>query len=160
MSRYRAPGFALYAVLILAALFILTPNSLAQSPAATTQAPGAARAYDATKETVLSGTITRAGGRPKAGLPLGMYLELSTAQGEVNVHLGRYFGRVAAQNGLTAGASIKVTGVSMQFAGGEVFIARVITVGNQTLTIRNQNGMPVRPSQAGTNRGLQTTGGL
>jgi len=161
MSRFRAPAFIALAVFLLSSAVVLTSQTYAQSQAAT-PAPAEPRVYDATKEVVLNGTISEVVGRPKAGLPLGLHLMLSTAQGEVDVHLGPYFGRIATQKGLVPGASIRVTGVTVNFAGGDVLLARVIVVGNETLTIRNQNGIPVRPARQGTRgaSGLQPAGGL
>jgi hypothetical protein len=117
--------------------------------------------YDASKEAVLRGTISEVVTRPKAGLPLGVHLMISSAQGVVDVHLGPHFGRVAAQQGLVPGAAIQVTGVTSHFDGGDVFLARIVVVGNQTLIIRNQNGVPAYPAPSGTRpvRGPQPSGG-
>jgi hypothetical protein len=162
MDRFRA------SVLFLCALFFLVLTSLvslpafAQSQNQASAAPAAPSVYDATKEVVLQGTISSVVTRPKGGLPLGLHLMLETAQGQVDVHLGPYYGNIAAEKGLVAGATIQVTGMTSHFKGGDVFLARIIVAGGQTLTIRSQRGFPVRPAAAGTRavRGAQTSGGL
>jgi len=161
MRRFRAPAVIVFAICLLSSAVVLTPQAYAQSQAATS-APAVPRVYDATKEVVLNGSISEVVGRPKAGLPLGLHLMVSTAQGVVDVHLGPYFGRIATQKGLVPGATIRVTGMTLNFAGGDVFLARVIVVGNETLTIRNQNGIPLRPAPQGTRGagGSQPGGGL
>lgn len=156
MRHFRAPVSVLPAALFLAVTIITAPAAQAQTQSATTPVP---RMYDLAKETVVSGTISEVLTRPKAGLPIGLHLTLSTAQGQVDVHLGPYFARIAAQKGLVPGASIQVTGVTSHFNPGDVFLARLITLGNQTITVRNHNGIPVRPMPAGV-RGMQQTGGL
>ena len=162
MSKSCAPALLRFVALFLASSLILTPQLLAQSQAPATTAAAAPRMYDSTKEVVLTGTISEVVARPKSGLPLGLHLMVSTTQGQVDVHLGPYSGRIASQKGLAPGATIRMTGVTSSFPGGDVFLARLIVVGNETLTIRNQNGIPVRtaPAAARTVRGAQSTGGL
>jgi hypothetical protein len=150
MSRLRAPAFLLSTLFLLAFAAIEIPDSFAQSQGPAAAASEPPRAYDATKEVVISGTISEVAARPKAGLPSGMHLMLSTTEGQVDVHLGPYAGRTATQNGLIPGATIQVTGVTMHFAAGDVFLARQVVVNGQTLTIRNQNGIPVRHVGSGT----------
>jgi len=161
MSKHCAPLLLRLGVFLLAAFVLQIPQSFAQSqpPTAAGTSPAVPRMYDAAKEVVLNGTISEVVSKPKAGLPLGQYLMLTTTQGQVAVHLGPYYGRIAADKGLVPGATIQVTGVAMDFAAGEIFLARTVVAGGKTLTIRNQNGIPVRPSPA-ANRGAQPAGGL
>jgi len=161
MSKHCAPLILLSGVFFLAVFVLLSPQSFAQSPqpAAAAASPAVPRMYDATKEVVLNGTISEVVSRPKTGLPLGLYLMLTTTQREVAVHLGPYYGRIAAEKGLVPGATIQVTGVTSTFTAGEIFLARTVVVGGQTLIIRNQNGIPVRPPPA-VSRSAQLAGGL
>jgi len=162
MSRFRARAFLFPASIFLCFSLVLIPEAFAQSQGETTRAAVVGRVYDSTKEVVLSGTISEVVTRPKAGLPLGLHLMLETTQGQVDIHLGPYAGRIATQRGLVPGATIQVTGMTMHFSAGDVFLARTIVVGNQTLTIRNQNGMPIRTAPAGTRAasGASPEGGL
>jgi len=159
MSKHCAPLLLPFGVFLLAIFVLQVPQSFAQSQEPATAATTAPRIYDPKKEVVLNGTISELVSKPKAGLPLGQYLMLTTTQGQVAVHLGPYYGRIAAENGLVPGATIQVTGVPSSFAAGEIFLARTVVVGGKTLTIRSQNGIPVRPSPA-ANRAAQPAGGL
>jgi hypothetical protein len=161
MNRFRALVFFLTVVLPLAFSISVAPTACAQTSPATTTATTAPRLYDAAKETAVSGTISEVVTRPKAGLRLGLHLMVETAQGRMDVQLGPYFARIAAQKGLLPGATIQVTGETFHYATGDVFLARTITVGNQTITVRNRYGFPVRPVPAGKRivRGTQQTGG-
>ncbi|HXZ19826.1 MAG TPA: hypothetical protein VEG63_07740 [Candidatus Acidoferrales bacterium] len=161
MSKHCAPLILLFGVFFLAVFVLLAPQSFAQSQQPAAASPTVPRMYDATKEVVLNGTISEVVSRPKTGLPLGLYLMLTTTQGEVALHLGPYYGRIAAEKGLVPGATIQVTGVTSTFTAGEIFLARTVAVGGQTLTIRSQNGFPVRPTPNGTRaaRGAQPAGG-
>jgi hypothetical protein len=161
MNRFRGHVLFLCGLffLVLSGLLSLQAFAQSQNQASAAAAPSV---YDATKEVVLQGTISGVVTRPKPGLPLGLHLMLETTQGQVDVHLGPYYGSIAAEKGLVPGATIQVTGVTSHFHGGDVLLARIIAVGNQTLTIRSQRGFPVRPAAAGTRavRGAQSSGGL
>jgi hypothetical protein len=154
----RRPCVPFSAVLFLVLTAALAPPAFAQTQGETT-APAVPRAYDASREVILHGTIAEVLSRPATGLPLGLHLMLVTAQGNVDVHLGPYLGRTATEKGLVAGATVQVTGVTTHFAGGDSFLARLVIVGNQTITVRNENGMPVRPTPAVV-RAPRGTGGL
>jgi len=161
MNRFRAPGLfpAVFFVLVFSASFTLP--AFAQSAAAASTSAVSSRIYEASKETTTGGTISAVVQKPKAGLPLGLHLMVETPQGQMDVQLGPYYARIAAQKGLQPGATIQVTGETFHYAAGDVFLARTVTVNGQTLTIRNQYGFPVRPAPAGvrTVRGMQKTGG-
>ncbi len=161
MNRFCTPVFLLCVIFLLALTLSVAPAAFAQAQSATSPAAAAPRMYDAARETVVSGTISEVVTRPTAGLPLGLHLMVETPQGRMDVHLGPYFARIAAQKGLVPGATIQVSGESLHFNSGDVFLARTITAGNQTIIVRNRNGFPVRAMPAGTRivRGMQPTGG-
>ncbi|HUJ40520.1 MAG TPA: hypothetical protein VLW54_08240 [Candidatus Acidoferrales bacterium] len=162
MNRIVSPRFLLSATLLFSLSIAVTPGARAQAQTGSSPAPVNPRAYDASKETVISGTITEIVSKPKPGLPLGMHVMVSTAQGQMDVQLGPYFGRIARQKGVVAGATIQATGVVSHFDAGDVFVARTVTVGNETIPIRNRNGFPSRRETGGTRvvRGTQPQGGL
>ncbi len=152
----------LHAYLSLSLFSAIALPAFAQTPGGSAAAQPAPRGYDITKEVILRGTISQVVQRPAAGLPLGLHLMVATGQGTVDVHLGPYLGRIASEKGLVAGAAIQMYGVSTHFAAGDVFLARIVVVGNQTITVRSENGFPVRPIPAGarTTRGPQPSGDL
>ncbi|HMD30759.1 MAG TPA: hypothetical protein VKG84_02535 [Candidatus Acidoferrales bacterium] len=167
MRRLRT-SFHPHSVLFLAPLLafaaaLSAPPALAQSQAETATA-AVPRVYDVSREVVLRGTISQVVSQPAAGLPRGFHVLLSTAQGTVDVHLGPYLGRSPAAKRLITGAAIQVTGVTTHFEAGDVLLARIVLVGDQTITVRNENGMPLSlrpvPPGARANRSLQPAGGL
>ncbi|HKM90827.1 MAG TPA: hypothetical protein VJX29_09435 [Candidatus Acidoferrales bacterium] len=161
MRRSHSPTI-LHAFLSLSLFAAIALPAFAQTPGGSAAAQPTPHAYDITKEVILRGTISQVVQRPAAGLPLGLHLMVATGQGTVDVHLGPYLGRIAAEKGLVAGAAIQMYGVTTHFAAGDVFLARIVVVGNQTITVRSENGFPVRPIPAGarTTRGPQPAGGL
>ena len=161
MRRGFAPEFLRSAIFLFSLLVIAAPAALGQAPSRANTSTVAPGMYDLTGETQLSGTITEVSTKAKPGLPLGLHVMISTAQGAIYVHLGPYFSRIAAQDGLVAGATIQVTGAVSHFQAGDVFLARTVTVGSRTITVRNKNGFPARPMPSGTRagRGAQPSGG-
>ena len=159
MKRACAPRMFLSAVLLLTLSLCAAP---ARAQSGSSPAPANPRVYDASKETVISGTIASVTTKAKPGLPLGLHVMLSTAQGQMDVQLGPYFARIAAKEGVVAGATIQVTGVASHFNAGDVFLARTVTVGGKTITVRNKNGFPARPGASGARvvGGAQPAGGL
>src|SRR5208282_943854 len=115
------PLVLLHGVLFLAFIAAIASPAWAQTPSESAAAPPATRAYDTTKEVILRGTITEVVQRPAAGLPMGLHVMVSTGQGTVDVHLGPYLGRSAAEKGLVSGAQIQMSGVPTHFDAGDVF---------------------------------------
>lgn len=156
MRRSQSPGF-LHSLLALSLFVAIASPAFGQTERGSV--PGA---YDITKEVTLRGIITQVVQHPAAGLPLGLHLMVTTAQGTVDVHLGPYLGRTATAKGLVAGAAIQMTGVTKHYAAGDVLLARILVVNEQTITVRNDHGFPLRPlpATARTAHGTQSSGGL
>jgi len=161
MRRSHHPGF-LHVILSLSLFAAISSPAFAQTQGGSAAAQPAPGGYDKTKEVILHGTISEVVQRPAAGLPLGLHLMVTTAQGTVDVHLGPYLGRLATEKGLVAGAAIQMSGVTTHFPAGDVFLARIVVVNSQTITVRNEHGFPIRPAPAAapTARGSQSSGGL
>ena len=141
MPRRNLYGF----IVILLAFLSLTAAPLkAQSAADQHISAPAPAAYDSANEVVLRGTISQVTTQPAPGLPLGLHLILSTAQGAVDAHLGPFLSSLAAQKGLVSGASVQMVGVKAHLAAGDLFLVRTVIVGGQTIVVRNANGFPVR----------------
>jgi hypothetical protein len=165
MRRLLAPLSTMLFCSVVLWLVLITefapPASAQNQEQADTQA--VPRVYDASREVVLRGTISEVNSKPVTGLPQGFHVLLSTAQGSVDAHLGPNFGRSPAAKSLVSGAVIQVTGVTSHYVTGDIFLARIVLVGNQTITVRNENGLPVpmRPAPQGAraNRTAQPTGG-
>ena len=94
--------------------------------------------YDPSAETRLTGSIEEintVGG-------MGTHMVLKTNQGNVEVALGpsQFLKDQSLQ--LNKGDRVEVTGAKTTTRRGEMFIARQITSGGKTVTLRNEKGVP------------------
>jgi DNA/RNA endonuclease YhcR with UshA esterase domain len=113
-------------------------------PATAPQAKPAAKArmmmkYDAKTEVTVSGTIEDIKAPSKGGAES---VTLKTETGNVDVHLAPT--DFWTKNGftLTKGASIDVTGSKAQMGKSVIILARTVTAGEKTVTLRNAEGAP------------------
>lgn len=119
-------------------------QQLAQRPG-----PAAPRslAYDATRETALTGTVVSY--TPSSTVaPLGAHVVLQTASGQVDVHLGPASFLQSNNFSLASGDAVRVVGVSVQGPESNLFLARVLQKGGQFLALRTANGAPIGPAGA------------
>jgi hypothetical protein len=73
----------------------------------------------------------------------GLHLVLNTSAGAIDVHVGPTW-YVSSRNFTFAkGDTVTLVGSKITMSGREVLIAREITKGQQTLTLRTANGIPV-----------------
>jgi hypothetical protein len=105
--------------------------------------------YDLSRETVLQGTVvsfTASSQMP----PIGSHVTIQTSSGPVDVHLGN--ATVLKMNDvfLAAGDSVRIVGEKQLYGGGSFFAARILQKGNQSVTLRNSQGIPVSPKRAVT----------
>jgi len=99
-------------------------------------------AYDATQETVVQGTVlsyTAEAATP----PIGAHLQLQTASGTMDVHLGAASYLDANHFSLAKGDSVSVVGVSSATRQGTIFLVRLIQKGGQSLALRTAKGAPL-----------------
>jgi len=99
--------------------------------------------YDLAKEINIQGTIQKIDTVSSAGL-LGTHLQVQTAQGIVDAHLGT--GAVARVKvlGLVIGQNVSITGMMIDLDGAPVLLARVLTTSNHIYILRNEHGLPAR----------------
>jgi len=96
-------------------------------------------AYDMTRETVLQGTVvTYTESSPVP--PIGAHVTVQTESGVVDVHLGPASYLRGNHFSLSAGDSVRFTGVSVPANQGRVFLARIAQKGNQSIAIRSLRG--------------------
>lgn len=115
----------------------------AQSAAtATASAPNSqAVIYDASKETTIGGTISKIE-TLSSGEFFGAHISVETSQGAVDAHLGG--ASVAKGLALSQGESVELVGVMANVNGQNVFLARILSTGSKTFTLRSTKGVPVR----------------
>jgi len=128
----------------LSALLLLTGNivwaqQLAKRPK---QAAMRSLAYDATQETVMEGTVLSYSAEA-ATPPIGAHIQLQTASGTLDVHLGAASYLEANHFSLAKGDSVRVVGVNSTTRQGSAFLVRVIQKGGQSLALRTAKGAPL-----------------
>lgn len=134
-------------VCALAACLLVVLSARAQSPSRPTAvASGPSEAspvYDLAKEINIQGTIQKIETVSGSGV-LGTHLQLQTAQGIVDAHLGT--GAVASTKtlGLVTGQTVTITGMMADVDGAPVLLARVLTTSNHIFILRNERGLPAR----------------
>jgi len=130
----------------MAALFCSTV-ALAQQQSKTTVNEDV---YSSARESNLRGTVVKYTAK-SATPPAGAQVELQTASGLVNVHLGNARLLTASHLSLETGDSVTVVGENLVVPSGTVFAARVIQKGSLAITLRSKNGVPLVTSPRSAN---------
>jgi hypothetical protein len=123
------------------------PLGAASAPAAR-PAQGFGPAYDAAHETILAGTIQEVVTKHTAGSPAGLHLMVFAAKGVVDAHLGPFLSK-DTKDALQTGMPVQIVGASVKLHDKEYFMARQLTIGGRTITIRNTRGMLARQHPQG-----------
>ena len=134
-----------------AALIIALSSALALPAGAQSANDKGPAAFDATHEVTLQGTIKEVVARPPAGSPLGIHLTVATTSGTQDVHLGSYLPKHVTENLLHANAQVIVVGGYVNLAGKNIFLARQLVVGGQTIAVRNEHGFLIMPKTENSN---------
>jgi len=132
------------AMFVVASAMLATP-ALAQPPGGRGMGPG--MRYDKTQEVTLKGTIEdvvqRTGMGRMAGGSTGTHLMLKTETETIEVFVGPTRWLEQQKVTFTKGEAIEVTGAHTMFGQTAGLIAREITMGEKTVTLRNADGIPV-----------------
>jgi len=105
--------------------------------------------YDVRQEVTLSGTVSGVPARPGPGMIMGSHLLLTTVSGPVDTSLGRWGLQGKGSLSLIPGQQVEVTGVMKTLKNKEVFVARIVKVGDKVYTLRNEHGIPLSPQARG-----------
>jgi hypothetical protein len=150
--RVRAFSF------LFAGAFLLSASAGAQQKASTSLLQS--RAYDLSREVSLQGTVVEYRAA-SATLPLGAHVTLETANGIVDVHLGSARLLSANHVSLAPGDAVRISGENVNEANGTQFVARTLQKGNQAITLRSPQGIPLKLGHAnGTPTQKQQGGAL
>jgi len=101
--------------------------------------------YDLNKEQSVQGTVVKF--VEKSGTaPFGAHVIVQTASGQVDVHLGD--ARFLKQNNfsLAEGSSVRVVGMTHSIGESNVFLARLVQVGNNLIAVRSTTGISYMPA--------------
>ncbi len=99
--------------------------------------------YNAAHETTLIGTIKEVVSKRVIGSPVGIHLMVAGPQGVVDTHVGPFLSKRTVET-LKAGAPVRIVGATVSRHGKELFLARLLTVGGRTVTVRTPHGIIVR----------------
>jgi hypothetical protein len=127
------------AILILAALAVAT--ALAQTPG---KGPGPGFQYDPNTETTLNGTIEQIS-TVDSMCHSGTHVTIKTDTGNVEVGLGPTQFLTDQKLEIKKGDTVQVIGAKANTKKGPMFIARQITSGDKTVTLRDTKGVPAWP---------------
>ncbi|MBZ5663890.1 MAG: hypothetical protein LAO30_04745 [Acidobacteriia bacterium] len=125
--------------------------------AQTSDRPVSAFSYDISKEVTLNGTVASVLRKPATGMIMGSHLLLTTSSGLVDASLGRFGLTGHGAMTVAAGQQVIVTGLMKTIRDRQVFLARIVKVGSEVYTIRNEHGFPLSPRARG--RATQNTAG-
>lgn len=111
------------------------------------QCPGcsqkARQNYDLASEVTVIGTVEVVTSLQGRGYGSGTHVTLKTSTGNIEVHFGpaRYLEREKFT--LAKGDQIEVKGAKKRFGTMETITARIVKKGEQTLTLRDEQGFPM-----------------
>jgi hypothetical protein len=130
-------------VIFAATLFVLClPRAAGPAPL---QGGDQAPRYDKSTEVTLSGTVKSVQqieeGRGWRGIG-GTHIILETAQETIEVHLGPSTFLAEQKLTLAASDTVAIVGSRVKVSGADAVIAREIRKGTQTVTLRDENGIP------------------
>lgn len=117
--------------------------------------------YDASKEVTLNGSVSSVLKKAEPGMIIGAHLMIATHSGTVDASLGRFAFAGAGALSVEPGQQVEVTGVMRELHNKEVFIARVVKVGDQVFPVRTIHGNSISPqtreriSQPAADKGVQ-----
>ncbi len=144
-SRLTTPA-PMIAGLLAGLLFAILAVPLGAQPASETRVThGFGVAYDKAHEITLSGDVQEVVTRHVAGSPGGMHLLVAGPEGLVDAHVGPFLSK-EVKDALHTGTPVQIVGVMATLNGRNYLLARELTVGGTTITVRSPHGF-LRRSQ-------------
>lgn len=125
------------AVVCLAAMFLLAPLVMAQNAAA--QAPK----YDVAKEVTVKGTVDEVKEVPNPKGQIGIYLMVKSGADTLEVRLCPNSFLKEFEVAFKKGDQLTITGSKVKVDEKDVILAREIEFGNNKITLRDKEGVPV-----------------
>ena len=99
--------------------------------------------YDPKTEVTVAGTIEEVQLLPGHHRGTGTHLMVKTKSGTMEVHVGPTAYLEKQQFSFAKGDEIEVVGSQVKIAGTDALLARQITKAGKTLSLRDQNGIPL-----------------
>jgi hypothetical protein len=131
----------LIAGLLTGLLLAITAVPLGAQPASETHSgQGLGSAYDAAHEITVNGTIQTIVTKHIKGSAAGMHLMVMGPEGVVDAHVGPFLTK-ANKEALQEGSPVRIVGAMTSLHGKSYLMARELTVGNRTITVRSAHGL-------------------
>ena len=129
----------------------------AQSAVESRPGHGFGPVYDAAHEITLNGTIQEVVTRHEVGSPAGIHLLVASPQGVMDAHVGPFLSKETKES-LQAGMPVRIVGAMSSLQGKNYLLARELTVGGSTVTVRSKHGLlvPVHSPRAQRTRAEKT----
>ena len=139
-------------------LAISVVPAAAQGAAESHLGAGFGPVYDRAHEITLSGTTQEVVSTHVAGSPAGIHLLVAGPQGVVDVHVGPFLSKETKES-LQAGMPVRIVGAMSSVEGKSYLLARELTVGGSTVTVRTERGLllPVQTPRAQHGRTEKTS---
>jgi hypothetical protein len=98
--------------------------------------------HDTATEATVTGTVEEVQTQQGRMRGTGLHLAVKTATGVLDVHVGPTRWLADQKFEFAKGDALEIVGSKVTVDGNEAFLARQIKKGEQTLTLRNEKGMP------------------
>jgi len=145
MKLFRITDTRLVARLLTGLLFATVAVPLGAHAASVSRpGRGGGPVYDAAHEITVEGTIQEVVTKHTVGTPPGMHLMVAGPQGLVDVHLGPFMSK-QTKEALQAGMPVRIVGATTSLHGKTYLLARQITFGESTVTVRSPRGIIMPP---------------
>ena len=134
--------------LLAALLFAILAVPLVAQPASETRVGhGFGVVYDAAHEITLNGDIQRVVTKRAVGVPVGMHLLVAGPKGLVDAHVGPFLSK-EMKDALHTGTPVEIVGAMATVHGKSYLLARELSVGGTTITLRSEHGILRRSTAA------------
>jgi len=133
----------LLAGLLVAAIAVTVPMG-AHAASESRPGRGFGPVYDAAHEVTLEGTIQEVVTKHTAGTPPGMHLLVAGPEGLIDAHVGPFVSK-EMKAALVAGMPVRIVGATTLLHGKSYLLARQLTVGENTVTVRSPRGIILPP---------------
>jgi hypothetical protein len=132
---------------ILSTTVLVAAVAMAYPAAVTAQAGrgGQGPRYDTSTEVTVRGTVREVrevADSARGGSATGTHLVVKTEKETLEIHLGPTAFITEQKMSLAQGDEVEITGSRLKVAAGDALIAREIRKGTQTVTLRDDKGIP------------------
>ena len=144
-ARAGTTGLFILVVSFLISSLISSTSPVQAQTTAVTARSAAPFNYDLAEEVTVTATVSSVLTQAAPGMIVGSHLLLATPSGPVDASLGRFALQGHGAVSVAAGQQIQATGVMKKIKDKPVLLVRIVKVGGQLYTIRNEHGVLLSP---------------